>query len=52
MLGDPPGGIGRAKAALRLELADGVHETEIAFLDQVGQRQAAAEWFLAMRPPT
>src|SRR5207237_155957 len=44
VLADPPRRIGReAKAALGLELLDRVHETEVAFLDQVAHRQAAAE---------
>ena len=38
-LADPPGGVGRkTEAALGLELVDGVHQAEIAFLDQVEQR--------------
>ena len=37
-------GVGReAEAALRLELADRVHQAEVAFLDEVGYRQAATE---------
>ena len=41
-LADPPGGIGgEAKPALRIELLDGVDQPEIAFFDQVEQRESA-----------
>jgi hypothetical protein len=44
----PPRRVGReAEAALGLELADRVHQAEVAFLDQVGHRQAAAEVVLS-----
>ena len=44
VLADPPRRIGReAEPALGLELADRMHQAEVAFLDQVGHRQAAAE---------
>ena len=40
----PPRRVGRKpEAALGLELAHGVHQPEVAFFDQVGHRQAAAE---------
>lgn len=43
-LANPPGGIGReTEAALRIELSDRMNEAEIAFLDEVQQRQAAFE---------
>src|SRR5690606_31854642 len=41
-LADPPGGVGReAEAPLRVELLDRADQPEIAFLDQIEQRQAA-----------
>ncbi len=40
-LADPPGGIGGELEALApVELLDGVHQAEVALLDQVEQRQA------------
>ena len=43
-LADPPAGVGReTETALGLELADRVHQAEVAFLDEVAHRQAAAQ---------
>ena len=43
-LPNPPGRIsGKTKALLRIKLADRVHEPEIAFFDQVQQRQTPIE---------
>src|SRR4029450_4495893 len=40
-LADPPGGVGRELvAAAVLELVDGLHQTDVAFLDQVEELQA------------
>ena len=39
-LPDPPGGVGRElQVPLRLELPDGLHQPDVAFLDQVTQRK-------------
>jgi hypothetical protein len=47
VLADPPGGIGgKAEAALRVEFLEGVHQTQIAFLDQVQQGQTAVQVML------
>ncbi len=44
VLPDPPGGVSReAKAALRVELVERVHEAEVAFLHEVEERHAAVE---------
>ena len=43
-LADPPGGVGReARAAVGLELARGVQQPDVAFLDQVEQGEPAVE---------
>src|SRR5438874_584844 len=47
---DPPGGIGRELvAAAILELIDRLHQSDIAFLDQVEELQAAVGVFLGDR---
>ena len=41
-LADPPGGVGRElEAAAELEAVDRLHQADVAFLDQIEQRQAA-----------
>ncbi len=46
-LADPPGGVGRELvAALVLELVDGLHQADVAFLDQVQELQAAVRVLL------
>src|SRR6185369_12262139 len=43
-LANPPRGVGgKTETALGLELVDGMHEAEIAFFDQVRQRDAATQ---------
>ncbi|MCY1511810.1 hypothetical protein D9M68_462500 [compost metagenome] len=43
-LANPPGRISReAEPAFGLELGDGMHQPEVAFLDEVGQRHAAPQ---------
>src|SRR3990172_1905590 len=40
----PPGGVGAEfKAARRVKLGDGAQQTQVAFLDQVKKREAAAK---------
>ena len=46
-LADPPGGVGRELVALAVvELLDGADEADVAFLDQVEERHAAADVLL------
>ncbi|MNY13282.1 hypothetical protein D3C86_1464110 [compost metagenome] len=43
-LADPPRGIGgKAEATGRIKLLDGVHQAEVAFLDQIEQRHATIQ---------
>jgi hypothetical protein len=47
-LANPPGGVGaELVAALVLELVDGLHEADVAFLDEVEEGHAAVGVFLA-----
>jgi len=47
---DPPRGIGREARALRgVEALDGADEADVAFLDEVGERQAAVHIVLGDR---
>ena len=49
-LADPPGGVGRELvAALVLELVDGLHQADVAFLDQVEELQPAVRVLLRDR---
>jgi hypothetical protein len=49
-LADPPRGVGRELvAALVLELVDGLHEADVALLDQVEELQAAVRVLLGDR---